>query len=510
MIVNPNQAPLINLYDDNLISILAYLAPPDLISIRKTCKRLHGITNARILWTRACMKCISHGYPFQNVSLESMSILDLEKSSHNAHRLGQKWLSSNLEPRFSREFPDISSAAIVDVRFVPGHGDKWIVTISKSVWSVLALWDISDLRSHTWFSKPTKWSPKGGVFKSFCLNSDVTSLATLAIGLLHNGTEMLYILSIVEVDGSVKFKTITSFPTGFSPVALDGDLIALSDQESQVVIWNWRTHEHATLCIGENDESDGWKQNGCSQVLFSRSSNTTLVVREQSIHLFPFPELKSIEQDPLTYIEIAFHHFGWIAGISVTMADSPRDSLGHNLPSFSIVLRRKGSNPWSSDVHSIEHYTILPDPTYDHEHFMSLPEHPSSAPGSSPYIFPPVLQSQIPNLRGSLSNIVRSMNIALGRSGTAVWINPRDWAAAGLLGSDDEYAAHLISPISRCDERLMAAVLQGPLLHQNEQVMFKGTIFSNDGNNWTAMAYDEDRGRIVVGSSSGNLAVILL
>jgi hypothetical protein len=55
----------------------------------------------------------------------------------------------------------------------------------------------------------------------------------------------------------------------------------------------------------------------------------------------------------------------------------------------------------------------------------------------------------------------------------------------------------------------MAAVFHGPLSRQNPEVDAI-EICTNDRNNWTALAYDEDTGRIALGSSSGDLTIIIL
>jgi len=95
----------------------------------------------------------------------------------------------------------------------------------------------------------------------------------------------------------------------------------------------------------------------------------------------------------------------------------------------------------------------------------------------------------------------------LGRNGTAVWINPQDRSAGGLLSIDDDDFP--LQGVEHSNERLMAAVFHGPLSPQNPEVDAV-EICTNDRNNWTALAYDEDMGRIAVDSSSGDLTIIML
>lgn len=57
-----------------------------------------------------------------------------------------------------------------------------MLTIFKSVWSAMAIWDIGvkDAR------KVCEWSPRGAIFNGFALNSDPNSEATIAISLHLN------------------------------------------------------------------------------------------------------------------------------------------------------------------------------------------------------------------------------------------------------------------------------------------------------------------------------------
>ncbi|KAK2462524.1 hypothetical protein APHAL10511_005494 [Amanita phalloides] len=518
---------LTKLHDDILISIISWIAPSDIISLRKTCTQLYDLTHTRIVWTNACVRCIlAQGYPFKYASLDSLSIVDLEKSTLDAYRLGRRWCSRRLRPRSTGNYDGLFSSAISDVRFVPGHGDKWIVTICKSVWSVLTLWDVSEIAGHPpQAHKKGEWSPKGGIFKNFCLNGDPTSIATLAIALLYKGTSMLYILSIRKE--TVPFHMVTSFPTHFTPVTLQGDIVVLSDEGSQISIWNWRTNKHATLLYPE--ELKFTHSQPCYQVLLCPSLNSILVVRNQSISLFSYPELGASNEPAMTYSPIAQHDFGWIDGITATLVQ-PVSTSSCAMPSdeplhtISLLLRRKNADPWYSDTHSIEHYILLPNPTYDPEATRSPLQEPTGgtqteakSPHHLPYIFPPFLRSQISSLRGSLGRLLHSSNIILGRNGTAVWINPQDYAAGGLYFDVDDAPFHIAA---RSSERLMAALFHGPMSRCDRATeggvdgdvnrVDEWTLCVNDMNNWTAMDYDENAGRIVIGSASGDLTMVVL
>lgn len=70
-----------------------------------------------------------------------------------------------------------------EIRFVPGHAGQWILTVSKGVWDVVTIWDVS-AEPH----KCCEWSPRGAIFNGFALNTDPKSEATLAVSVLKDGS----------------------------------------------------------------------------------------------------------------------------------------------------------------------------------------------------------------------------------------------------------------------------------------------------------------------------------
>jgi len=72
---------------------------------------------------------------------------------------------------------------VSEIRFVPGHAGQWILTVSKGVWDVVTIWDVS-AEPH----KCCEWSPRGAIFNGFALNTDPKSEATLAVSVLKDGS----------------------------------------------------------------------------------------------------------------------------------------------------------------------------------------------------------------------------------------------------------------------------------------------------------------------------------
>jgi len=59
-----------------------------------------------------------------------------------------------------------------------------MLTISKSVWSAMAIWDMGEEKEDA--RKVCEWSPRGAIFNGFALNSDPNSKATIAVSLHLN------------------------------------------------------------------------------------------------------------------------------------------------------------------------------------------------------------------------------------------------------------------------------------------------------------------------------------
>jgi hypothetical protein len=161
---------------------------------------------------------------------------------------------------------------------------------------------------------------------------------------------------------------------------------------------------------------------------------------------------------------------------------------------------------------------------------MATASAPFPNPNHSPYLFPPRLTHKVASLRGSL----RCKQIALGRFGTALWVQPRDRFATGLLADVPDY---LNPPASRRNEALVAAVFPGSLNPSSrgrrdkeqggsesvddvldelgdseEEVVVAGrNIFENaPGSSWTSFDYDEVGGRVALGSSFGKVTILQL
>ncbi|KDR65832.1 hypothetical protein GALMADRAFT_260029 [Galerina marginata CBS 339.88] len=490
------------LTEDVLIYIISFLQPPEIVRLSKTCKTLHALTSLRIVWTNACVyHVIAKGYPFPNTPVDDILTPDLVYATLHGYALAKRWISGIPGARNIRYISGTSGTFVSEVRFVPGHDDKLLLTISKTVWSALSIWYMGAADSQ----KVCEWSPRGAIFTGFVLNSDPRSAATIAIALHLNEEQFIKILCLKHDDIlGYSFEELYSADTDMKPITLMGDFLALSNDISQTAVWNWQNGQYAILEHPIEDPSVT-QLNGCIQVLFAHQS--ILVARARSIHLFPFPDLKPSDpdQEPATpYAPLAQHSFGWVDGESVTICPFLSDHMPANPKALwqplSILVRGESDDPWASDIHFLELYTL------ERNHAYFTPDSPDQDHSSStlPYIFPPRLSNQVACVRGSL----RCKQIILGRFGSAVWIQPRDRFAGGLLA---DIPSHLV-PSSHKQESLVVTAFPGPLNPGiAESVVIGKKMFENEFNtSWTSFDYDEVGGRIALGSSFGRVTILEL
>ncbi|KAG7441270.1 uncharacterized protein BT62DRAFT_974991 [Guyanagaster necrorhizus] len=405
------------LADDVLIYTIAYLSVPDILLLRQTCKLFNALTRLPIVWTNAHkLDILSNDYPFP------LDDSDLEQRTRHAYRLASRWLAdSALSPKSETTF---TGSPVSEIKFVSGRQHKWLLTVSKVIWSVLMVWDIARGQ------KCSEWSPKGAIFTGVSLNDDAESEASLAVSFAYVYRSQKIIL--LRLDDAGTLHEIGSIDIDLRPVNLTGDVLALTDDTSVTLIHNWKTGEQTYLDTPPDH---------CIQIVLTPP--TVLVVRARSIALYALPS-----STPLST-----HSFGWVDGASATTT--------------SILIRSENDNPWASELNSLQLYAL-----------------------SS---FPPTLISRISSRRGAL----RCPDIILGKRGTAVWIRPHDRALV----------SHWEEQENSC-ETLMTAVFPGSLNH-TENVRVRD-VCMNTLNNWTALDYDEDLGRIALGSGFGKITVVQL
>ncbi|KAJ7743457.1 hypothetical protein DFH07DRAFT_35885 [Mycena maculata] len=486
------RSALYDLHDDVLIYLFSLLDLPGILVLRQTCTRMQKISELRIVWTNACNHHIlRRHYPFPEVAIEDLSVSDLEKYTRHAYRLASRWRScASQPPSVFCEFDATNGTPVSELRFVPGHNGNWLLAASKGIWSILSLWELSDTGSPP--VKRFEWSRRGVLVHGFVLNDDKACDAALAVSITQTGNSHVEIMSLRE---DVGFRSICTIYSPLNPVHFHGDRLILSDPIDVAVVMNWRTGASAILQRPQDASQSAISINDrCIQVVASVEG--ILVVRARTLTLFRNPPLTL--DTPIVHAPIAVHSFGWVDGVAVTTIVGP-SRASSTPPPLSILIRPEPDDPWApDDAHVLDLYVL----------------HPAVEPhGALPYAFPPAHAARVPSARGSL----HCSTLRLGPHGTAVWIEPHDRAAAGLLHAmqDDTHA-----PVARQNERLVGAAFPGPLFpvsgtsHEydyNKPLAVLGTTLrANELNNWKALDYDEVQGLVAVASTRGRITVLEL
>ncbi|OCH93728.1 hypothetical protein OBBRIDRAFT_770939 [Obba rivulosa] len=152
-----SRASLAALPDDILLLIINFLYVKDILCLRQTSRRLHGLTKLRWVWHSAIQRhVIDRGLPIPAAAadLRGLSAAHLEARVVHAARFHENWNAPRPAPRRSVKFdadpadladvaPDEMPAAprpvVKQVLFLPGRSGEYVVTL---VGRTIACWEV--------------------------------------------------------------------------------------------------------------------------------------------------------------------------------------------------------------------------------------------------------------------------------------------------------------------------------------------------------------------------------
>ncbi len=146
---------------------------------------------------------------------------------------------------------------------------------------------------------------------------------------------------LLRLDDNGILHEINNIDMNLLPVTFTGDIIALSETVSTMVIYNWKTGTRAYLDEGGDTQ---YGHRVCLQVVFT--SSTILVVRACSISAYVSPLLLCGQ----TQTPIATHPFGWVEDFSIS-SPAPNNPL-------SILIRYEDLDFGPSVPSSLELYSL--------------------------------------------------------------------------------------------------------------------------------------------------------
>ncbi|KAG9316058.1 hypothetical protein JVU11DRAFT_3725 [Chiua virens] len=465
---------------DILICIFTALSIPDILHLRQASRQLYFVSEEHAVWKTACTnEILGHGIPFPKCLLTSFSANDLERQTLRAYKLGLNWRSPTTALHHVLSFPSVLGP-VAQIKFFSYHGRNWIITTSISIWWTLCLRDCNSLRV------VTEWNPGRALFNGFAVNTDDHSDAAIAVSVHRDGYTTVEILAISDDDADgVIIQSRRSLETLSKPIALNGDLLALCDHDSETLILNWKTQEQALL-----KSPDTWQDKPLHVVFTHRA---IFVARARSICIFDEPQMVSPGNDLNITLPRVYKSFGWVDGVALALA--PSTPVGSSQPPLTLLVRNKGDDPWRP-TEQFQFMTLNRNFPSHTTHDTASIERGSSA---SPFQLSSSLSS---HQRG----LIRCRDMILGPYGTAVWTQPTDWAAGGLI-TDSGFLEAMSMTTSR--QTLVVALFPGLLNQGSSEAQIKVTI-EHDGNDWSCLDYDEARGLVALGSSSGEVTVYRL
>ncbi|KAI5117182.1 hypothetical protein M0805_008161 [Coniferiporia weirii] len=521
---------LLDLIDDILLVVFEHLQVKEILVLRQTCKRLNALSHLRAVWLNACTRYVlQKRLPFDFKSIDDLGATVLEERTRHALRLKATWSSPNPAPARVLSFAGSPLNGLLEVRFVLKRDHEWIITLSDGIWPVIGCWDLK-LIEHGCPKRVGEWSYKGATIKEMVVNSDMEADTCMVVSIVQTGQQRLEIQSIKPIPGTrqIVFETAKIIETNYKPVSFDGDIVAISDESSEIRILNWKTGYCAILQNTEGNEGET-PRDKCLQVLFVHSG--ILVARSRSIDLFPTADLSPPDSLAPILRPLGTFTFGWIDGIAV--APSP-EIAGYPYPPISILVRAESGDPWATDIHSLNRYILYPNPDFvsvscqaaqaDKKNAgpylassealppSSIPEFAklSAPPHKSPYIFPPVHTSRIPSRRVFF---LRCTTLALGAAGTALWVHPRRRRHPSndisMSVTQTLCAAVFPGPFASSEENVGDAAIAGERVEGVHTLQLYHDL-NQVSETWTAMDYVESRGCIALGSVGGHVTVLYM
>ncbi|KAI0788878.1 hypothetical protein C8Q75DRAFT_892433 [Abortiporus biennis] len=443
---------------DILFHILRFLHVRDLLSFRKTSKLFANLTAERCVWFDAFnLSVYSKGLPIpglHNLNISSMNSKELENLTLKSLRLHHNWASRY--PKSYGEFNIPSehvndNPRVLSIYFLVLNGRQYLLTVIFLKPSLdtrnfaLGCWDIS---SSTPRCVARRYTP---MFAGMMVNKDSKNPAI--ISLTKRGIDGFDSTAILSIDLDAQnpddgFTTLSEFPTFGKPLLLQGSTFLSSNERQFIGVYD--INLGALQCILQvplphgdlTTIEDGHRCHGvvvidrfvvsfCRQWInlyvlpFIQDSSNSLTQLKTDNHDTSIPpEVPRI--DP-----IAQHRWQWRIDHLLVSPQIESRSQKHNkhsksAPPINIFIRFDTWFPWPVNI--LHHFILPPNPSYDSFSLTSLNKESSIiSPDGLPYLFSPENPTiHAPYMSESFSSPLRIFSpsdVALGRYGTAIWID---------------------------------------------------------------------------------------
>ena len=232
-------------------------------------------------------------------------------------------------------------------------------------------------------------------------------------------------------------------------------------------------------------------------------------------------------QESISLHPVDSFSFGWLDRMSISQETGKPDS-------FFVLFPSPNDDPWSTHAPILTFYGLEANSTANEE-----PDIPPTvvAQCSTPHIFSEKFLnsvSQSPSTSPTSTSSSTSTKIVVGRHRTALWVSPRprEWDITGLVQVDldrrDDWPSQargvrILRDFS-ADDLVWASIAQreskteistegdgNQILEEDSKTpIFTKRIINSRGEDWTAIGYDEETGRVALGRRDGFITFLRL
>lgn len=235
-------------------------------------------------------------------------------------------------------------------------------------------------------------------------------------------------------------------------------------------------------------------------------------------------------REPIIQHPVDSLSFGWLDGISISQDTTKPDS-------FFVFFPQPNEDPWSTHAPTLTFYHLKANSTAGVEEGTARPP---TIPGSTSHILSETFLASVP-LSASASptstSSSTSTKLMVGRHRTALWLSPRprDWDLTGLVQMDlnrqgdwpfqargvrtwrnflgDDLVWASFGP-GRTEAKAQTGGdgnWTGVVVQKDpETSILMNRILNSHGEDWTAIGYDEEAGRVALGRRDGYITFLRL
>ncbi|TCD60584.1 hypothetical protein EIP91_009842 [Steccherinum ochraceum] len=397
---NSNPFGFFTLPDDVLLLIIGFANVKEILTLRKTSKRLYSMTKLRWVWSNAMKRhIIDKGLPVpaaDGIKQPSVSAVDLESRIVHAAKFHENWYSDRPTPRRTIIFRDGHLGSVSQVLFLPGRDGQYLVTVARKM---ITCWEVPLDGSDAYRLAEWRCEPELTIEK-VVVNEDATSTATMACICGHSETMYaeLNVLTLDTFHGRLMPRSVlrSTRNIAFPLHCMRGDWVAFGEP---LLIW----HMSTVNPIRTRNLTDETKVLAAKFI-----GDYLIVVRQSSVQVLGYNQIDGVG-NPL----IPGHSAGlaYLAKEAVIVSRQPADGASWPSEPVSVVMRCTDDG-----FDTIRQYDLPPNPK------AQLPLK-SASPLPDQYGYPCLFPLHYTRALGVAPS---ATNLMVGQNGKGMWMETRN------------------------------------------------------------------------------------